>query len=406
MKRIIIAFFCCLIAQASFAAAPSNYYEPIKSEYANKWLSGSSTYNTSLSHDMSTGGYGNSSYHHQKGTYSNQYAIDLWAAREIYEHGALFCQVQIQGACQSNSHKYTWIDYYWRDSWKKECVKLCEQGYSGNQCQTYGEQVSCDNDYILKSMYSLIKYGDDDDEGSNRHTNDMDVLKYENEQEGKPSETQANHIILGITRKLSHGAFVTPIKINSKRQIHTTQTSQSSQASYYQECDITSVYSNGKETLLCQEGYVVNDAGTNCVQTEACKINMDKMCSGYSKSDYDETTHILKSKRTSTNCTSTGNGLQICHGFETCTYFECRDGYGLESTNSKKCIECSTDNNRGVKSNGVCDICSVGEIFNKSLKQCSSANLRQIPKSQMERHNGRECWMETSADEYRNCVLD
>ena len=402
MKKFIIAFCYCLITNISFAATPNNYYEPIKSEYATKWLSGSDTYTTTLSTDMSAGGYSSSTYHIQQGTIPFRYAIDLWVAKEIYEHGGKFCQIQIQPATPTNDNisGYTWIDYYWKNDW--ECAKLCEPGYSGDKCQTFGEQVSCDNDYILKSMYSLIT----SDGAQYCHTKDMYVLDFENQKDGTPNTANATHIILGITRKLSHGAFVTPTKINSKCQINTMQTSQLEQPSYYQECYIASVYSNGQETLLCQEGYEKNESGTNCIKTPECKINMDNMCSGYSKSDYNETTHKLLSKSKPTNCTPTGNGLQVCLGSQTCTYYECKDGYALENgSNNHKCIECETTAKQGITQDGVCDICGKGEFFNKTEKRCKTAT--PISKQQMITgpNDDKKCWLETSPKKYSNCVM-
>lgn len=403
LKKFIVAIFCCLITGTSFAAAPDTYFEPTLSEYATKWLAGGNTYSTPLHKDMASGGYGHLQHQlesRQQGTYSGQYAIDLWAAKEVYEHGAKICQVQIQAAGGGNNPFYTWIDYYWRDNW--QCAILCEPKYSGDKCQTYGAQVPCDEGIILQSGYSLIKYGDDDDKGKNRHTNTMQVLKYENEKDTKSFNGYATHTILGINKKGGHGAFVTPIEIKSGRMSNTYSNygnSYSSSNNY-----ILSVFSNGKETLLCQEGYVPNFSETDCVPTAECKINLDNMCDGFSKSEYNETTHILKSK-TLRDCSGSGN-IKVCRTTGTCTYFGCRDGYGLESTNSKKCIECSNTSTggRGIKSNGVCEICESGQMFSTFSKKCEDST--KITKDKMEKNKyGEECWMKTDSYEYKECVL-
>lgn len=427
LLKKIIAFFCCLVSCASFADAPSTYYEPSVSEYKNKWLSGGDTYSTPLNTEMASGGYPHLNSQlgkYDNGSYNLQGAISLYAAREIYEHGAKICQVQIQAANAKNNDTYTWIDYYWRDNndWESQCVKLCEPGYSGNKCETSNVQVSCDNDYIFKSTYSMIQYRDDDDEGENRHTEDMSVLKFTNQKDGTPSTKQAEHIILGVTTKLTHGAIVTPIKVtatrikNSSGGGQTTTYSNNSlgggstysnnslgggtQTTYTNISTISSAYSNGKITLLCQEGYVAS--GNKCVKTNECeKINMDKMCDGYNKDKYDESMHILKS-RSEQKCSD--GPIKICTTTGTCTYFECRDGLGAAPDDSTKCISCGSDIRSGITSGGVCKTCEKGEYYDKNASDfCSPA--MEINKSRMERYSGIDCWMKTDKSDYKNCVI-
>jgi len=428
LLKKIIAFFCCLVSCASFADAPSTYYEPsVSKEYASKWLSGSNTYSTPLNTEMASGGYPHLNSQlgkYDNGSYNLQGAISLYAAREIYEHGAKICQVQIQAANAKNNDTYTWIDYYWRDNndWESQCVKLCEPGYSGDKCETSDVQVSCDNDYIFKSTYSMIQYGDDDDEGENRHTEDMSVLKFTNQKDGTPSTKQAEHIILGVTTKLTHGAIVTPIKVTATRIKkpsgggQTTTYSNNSlgggstysnnslgggtQTTYTNISTISSAYSNGDPTLLCQEVA----SGNKCVKTEECeKINMDKMCDGYNKDKYDESMHILKS-RSEQKCSDSANTIQICKTTGTCTYFECRDGLGIDPDDSTKCISCGSDIRSGITSGGVCKTCEKGEYYNTSVKDCSPAAM-EINKSRMERYSGVDCWMKTDKSDYKNCVI-
>jgi len=389
LKKFFIAIFCCFIINISFAAVPDTDFEPKISDYATKWLTGGTTYSTKLNMEMASGGYSllqSQLDSKNNGTYNTQHAIYLWAAKEIYEHGAKICQVQIQA---SNVR----IDYYWRDNWK--CATLCEANYSGDQCQTYGEKAPCDEDIILQSEYALIKYGDDDDKDTNRHTDAMQVLKFENGTIVNSSSDYSTHVILGINKKMSHGAIVTPIEIQAISQTNTYSLNGSSYTTV--NTRITSVYSNGKETLLCQEGYIPNANNTNCVQTNECKINTNNMCDGYSKSEYTEDAYVLKAKKLQT-CSG-----KVCRTTGTCTYYECRDGYGLESPGSKKCINCS-NNGQGINNDGVCIQCTGEKRFILN-GECETAD-KEFSKSQMRQNSSsQQCWIEIDPDRYKECVI-
>lgn len=399
MKKFIISIIFCFIIGTCYSA-PSNYHEPQVSTSASKWLAGSDQFTTPLSTDMSQGGYSSPSYHLQSGTYSNQQAIDLWMARDVWEHGAIFCQIQIQAAVPiTGNANYTWIDYYWMDTWKTECAKLCEPGYSGEKCDTNDEQVVCDNDYLFKQMYSLINSNGDDAKDKRLHTEEVTVLNFKNENLNGQLH-QAQHIVLGINKRLSHGAIVSPIQITTTRTIDTIGSNNSTQTSQITYGKIQSVYSNGQETLLCQEGYVANKDKTNCVKAQGCEINMDNMCDGYNKSEYQESMHKLKS-RNEKQCS--GSGIQICRITGTCTYFECRDGYSRESENSTKCIQCETDIAHGTSTTGACLSCPTGQYFNTTTRQCAAA--QKFEKPQMEKNGNTECWSIRDRDKYKTCVI-
>lgn len=370
MKKVIIGIFCSLICATSYADGPSI------SNYANKWLDGyTGAYSTSLNTDAGTG------YSLLSSQISNGKGVIIYAARNIYEHGANICEVQIGTTTKE-------IEYYWKDSWP-ECVKLCEPGYSGIDCKDHDVQASCPSDYVLNSISALLV----ENLNNFKHTKDMEIL--DSVSSGTTNVKQED-IVLGVVKRLDHGALVSPVKITALAyNADTTLTT------------LTSVLSNNHTTLLCQEGYVAD--GDKCVTTNDCKINMDKMCEGFSKSDYDATSHVLKTKKLSnSDCQKTNNGnLKVCKTIgETCTYFECRDGYGFKESGSKKCIECNGSLKQGITIDGMCKICDSGDIFNKSTKSCTRAS-DIIAREQMRGNNSgtTQCWTLTDPDKYKTCVI-
>ncbi len=400
MKKIIVATICSFFVYQSFAGAPSGYTPPKKSINAATWIDNDDTYSTPLEAtlypDLSS-----QLNHNTAGSYSNTGAIGLWVARKIYENGAYICPVQIQGMNEKRSW-YTWIDYLWLDDgWN--CETLCKTGYSGAGCKDYDERVSCPNKKIFDGYipynYDLIKFTDNSNNGQKRiHTQDMEVLSFTNAT-GDTSETassEATHVVLGVTKMLDHGVMVAPIKIIGKREkVSETNINE------YKKSWITSAQSNGRDIILCQPGYAANTTNTNCVKTTECKINMDNMCEGYKKSDYDEDTQVLKIRNLKPEIDQSGGSIALKK--TSCTYFECKSGY-IKIKGDKGCTDCSTNARQGVNRKGQCEICKDSQVFDTKQQKCTDST--PLTKEQLKHGISRafDCWREMSSGDYSQCV--
>lgn len=397
MRKFIIAIICSFFVCRSFAGAPSGYSTPKKSTNAKTWIDNGNTYSTPLDAtlypDLSS-----QLNHNATGSYINTGAIGLWVARKIYENGAYICPVQIQGMNQKGSW-YTWIDYLWLDNgWN--CETLCKPGYSGDECNVHDERISCPNKKIFDGHipynYNLIKPADNSNNGQKRiHTQDMEVLNFTNAigDTFATALSEATHVVLGVTKMLDHGVMVAPIKIIGEREKVAEKNINKGKKSW-----IKSAQSNGQDIILCQPGYAANTDKTDCVKTTECKINMDNMCVGYKKNDYDEDSQVLKIKNLKPEINDTGHIV-----LKTCTYFECKPGY-IKSQNNKGCVDCSTNARQGVNKSGQCEICKGSQIFDVEQEKCT--NSIPLAKGQLEHgiNGDSECWMETGSDAYKKCV--
>lgn len=390
MRKIIIAMCGMCVICGAFAGEPDKYREPIPSGFADKWLDGySGAYSKSL---PTTGIYPNietqlkdkdNGHNSHNGTFADEGAIMLWAARNIYEHGAYICAVQIQSA-NKNGYKYAWFDYYWKSdssSWK--CKTMCESGWSGIECRDSTKQCAAGEWSAFGTVPGLIAKESGSDTGYKyRHTTEMEVLSFKNEKGGTSDAgvvRQTHHIVLGVVAHAENGVFVSPIKIIGERG--KTGGGISSW--------IESAASNNRLTLLCADGYIANNSNTGCVKNPSC-TGVDEWCDGY-KTGFKSDIH-----------------REIING--NCKEYRCvEDNYGFASDAKRdECIACDTAIRTGVNSAGLCEKCSTGQCFNASQKQCGGCT--EIPKLKIERgpnydSENRECWRKTNPDKFWGCVM-
>jgi len=398
MKKFIVAVCCMLTTTIAMGADPERYREPKISDFADQYLhSGSNTYTDSITslypklssqigkHTIVDGKL------MQNGTYGDEGAIIIWAARDIYEHGVRICPVQIQAA-HTALRQYTWLDYHWQDNWK--CRTFCHKGYSGDKCQDTAINCPVDDYGVKTGVYTLPELIDTkviNNPGDRfQHTKEMRVLSYSNEKKrdgGDDNGTrQANHVVLGVTENLDYGVRVSPIKIIGERDKVVSLTSIMSSW-------IVSAYSNGDSVLLCRDGYVKNATGDDCVLSQECKEQQqnnstewcpDNQGGSYKDIPYDAEQHKMLL-------------LWVTNQGNFCKYYRCAaDNYGFKSDKDHTCVPCETGKKSGIFV-GVCTECKVGQIFNDE-NGCVDAT-KSYDQEQM-----KECWLKTNAAEFADCV--
>ena len=358
MKKIIITLCGLLVANGAIAA--HDVQEP-KTVDVSPWWNDGSYYETEIKdfytnianrlHDDRPKAV------NRKGTWGDEDAIIIWAARDIYAHGAKFCPVQIQAA--NDTDKHIWLDYHWNEDdedWD-QCIVLCTAGYSGNGCAEYSGSTCFLNDIPL--AYSTPKDEDLLHEGDTyRKTKKMTVLSYENN-----DGVEATHVVLGIVGKPDQGRLIAPIKVIGKRDDSGNIKSW-----------VTFAKSNGRPTLLCKNGYIANNDGTECIQSNNC--NNNGWCGGY----------------------ETGFKSEIHYKFATsnnCNEYRCSaDNYGFDE--SKNCVPCETSLRQGVNNKGVCEKCGPNGIF---ITNGCKYDTRKISKYNME-----TCWKQKSLADFATCM--
>lgn len=350
MKKFIIAICGILIVGNAFAA-PDRYREPqqITDEaILNSWNLNSNVYGGVLSNSLYPDLGKQIGEDNRNGTRTDEGAIVLWVARDIYEHGANFCQTQIQAA-NKNGHKYVWLDYHWKNDWP--CRRLCEYGWSGSECNVH--KLECNPTYSNSTLFRPLKSTDllTSGEMTNRNTELMNVFKFVNEQDEVTDVTrQTNHILLGVTFAVENGAEVAPIKVIGERHRRNI----SGLASWIVSANYMNGYNN---RLLCQYGYKPNEQGTKCIIAPECSNSPDN--------------------NNSTNDDDTAS---------------CGTGKDYERY--------------GANTAGICLDCwekGKNKIYSKIKKQC--VNAHAYTKEQMFKNSNVQCWMKTNLSDFAACVL-
>ncbi len=401
MKKFFVALCGMFAFGTVFAAPPSNYYEPDNSakSYMSDWKV-SGNYNQSiddsfysnlngrkLSSWVCTNDSSGCKITHDSdgiaGTTNDEGAVVLDIAREIYKNGAKFCTTQIQAA-NRNGRQYVWLDYHSNNNYDASCKTYCKQGYDPEtNCDERLTEDSCDSIKTYPFLsHDVIRQGG----SSGRFTTEMQVFSFANETgAGASNEPAGNkftkHVVLGIIGKDSEdgvGIKVAPIEITGRRGGSPMQSW------------IYSVKHNNNITVLCPQGYALNSGV--CVKTSTCEAaeRLDNLCPSFS-TGYKEDEHELK----------------LVDG---CWEYRCKqDGYGFKSSTDKTCTQCVVSKGTGVKSNGECETCDVGQCFNRQEKQCD--NCRHNP-SKLELLRGpnyqtqnKQCWRKTNLHEFWGCVL-
>ncbi len=379
MRKIIIAICGIILASGAMGAeVPSWLPEPQKTQ-VSPWWKASNSFSTSITdfYPDVEAEFAKNENHVRHGTYDDEGAIIIWAARKIYDNGAEFCPVQIQAA-NKNGKYWVWLDYYWNnddDVWKN-CKTVCVKGYTGATCGVPGAEMCSVTGTPASQGGGLMGRGPTGyftglpkwtnlrseytsyyaETGTTyRHTTEMEVISYTSKYGTDDEDRKTDHVVLGVVGKVAHGIKVAPIKIVGQR----------SKTGGGIKSWISSAYSNESPVLLCYDGYVPNSDAT------ACECNNDNQssngwCSGWSEpTSYTENYKIYKDG--------------------TCQKYTCIDGYGLDE--NKTCIPCATTKTQGV--NG--EKCVEYTLYAKDLLDGM--------------HNVGKCWMKSSPSEYKNCVL-
>lgn len=333
---------------------------------------------------------------HAGGIYTNQISnanvtfsalgggINGLVAVNIYENGGYFCPVRISRDTNSVGTNSAFI-YSARDT--TNCKTICKPEYQGTECNTKTtNNTTCTATDYESFFQDTIKTLT----GFNRIVSQSMNIFGSGTNSGTSVQNGQTYYTdtLGIIDFVENGVVVAPIRFSISSAGAIARTSPNS-------------------TILCATGYIVDN--NKCVKSENCSTGTQEpnasdynACRGYNMDKYDATIHVLKTK-TQDNCTDAGI-INICHGSETCTYFECRDGYGTDPNDSTKCISCGSDIRSGTTSGGTCVTCPKGEYYDKTaFDYCSPAT--EISKSRMERHSGVDCWPKTDKSDYKDCVI-
>lgn len=311
---------------------------------------------------------------HQAGTcdaYTEGAGVAI-IATNIFDNGngAEFCARQIQ----AHSISYSWIDFYDTKDYNNSCFTFCKDGYYGTGCKSTTFSGCDDRDYT--NEFPDVKSADWLDI-TNTYCHDTSKLKTEdtpvfNYVIDKNNDSQV--YVLGVTSVKPHGIIVEPVQIVAKRGDN-------------KDAWIVSVKGNEQTRALCAAGYVPNSDNSDCVPGASCGSDTDKLnnlCAGFSKDNYKSDEHSL-----------------VYNNSGKCYNVRCQNHKGFSSEYNTTCVECPGAPLAYVNNDGVCDMCDRGQIpDNNTCKE----NMKSYDKSEMQAKGNKQCWMETKASEYSDCV--
>ena len=197
---------------------------------------------------------------------ADEYGIMLMVARETSEGGARFCPMAIN-AENRNKGKKTWTYYHGLSG---NCVWLCHEGFTGEQCNLRTENVkNCDSTMLKRSDYDNLTLPSRKDVPNiedfvpNFLANHHENCKAQDGQ-GFKTDTETDWIlIISDWLNSGHGAYVQVHEIRAR----------------WKNGDVTQVeatHSVGSKPVLgCKNGYKPNSAGTDCVpiKDDLCGIS-------------------------------------------------------------------------------------------------------------------------------------
>lgn len=387
MKKFIIAICGILmIGTAMCDDKPDRWLEPKKTDLTSWWDKGTN-YQTNITdfYPAVKNELSDDKPSTRHGTWDDEGAIIIWAAREIYEHGAKFCPVQIQAA-NENRETFVWLDYYWRNdtpAWKN-CTTVCVKGYTGSNCSITGhgacptktpkvyplqgkftnlpdwkslrrEIQNTNTDRYTGETYTTTNYVETGD--TYRKTESMTVISYQNGEGSEDSNRNATHIVLGAVNKVENGVMIAPIQIIGRR----TKTGGGLKSW------IRSAQSNGNGKLLCFDGYIPDSENKNCIKDPQCGTAGTNSTDNYADG----------SESTTASC---GTGKDY-------------ERYGANTAGI--CLDCWEEGKN--------------KIYSKIKKQC--VNAHAYSKKKMQYGQGDEsaevqfqCWLKIDPDEFCECV--
>lgn len=312
--------------------------------------------------------------------YDDEWAVQMLVAMKVTKTGAMFCPVQVEGKNKNKGN--AWTEYASAGS---NCVWLCKNGYTGEECATEAAAgTTCDPTKLQASNYSSIRRIAS---GANIEDS-VAMFGFNNNNSCGVHKKQEHDIILGVTRwtPSGHGAFVQQLVVRAER-------------SGWKHMDSwAAIYPAGgaPEILVCKNGYKPNAGSTDCEEINMNICAQAQACSGWSNAGFDEQVHVMMQP-----------------AGQSCYEFRCaQQGYAFQSTAERKCVECSSSMRDGAHPvSGLCIKCDIGKIFNSETGACDDADA--YSKTDMQYGKGRtkdntklaaQCWTIVAPEEYTVCV--
>ena len=316
-----------------------------------------------------------------RGTYSDEGAIVVNMARKFNDRGGLFCPTQIQFGNTNNQQKI-WVNLY-APTDAADCKWLCIDGYKGTDCAETdsGEDVGTTSLKLLKKGDVRLSGGSD-----YRISSTIDIFD-KSEHTSASSERGAWIHVLAILKYLDHGVLVGHLWVYGTRDWNGGSISSWVTRAHGET-------NNGRERILCDKGYKVNSAKTDC---ELINPNAapKTMCSGWTEDEY-------KAHQTEFEYKKVGG----------CYQYRCADrNKAFPTASSRTCVDCSTGVRGGADNDGVCQKCELGEYFDETDIKCkaatglSKAELQYGSSKAKSGNINNECWTKTSPYDYCKCVL-
>lgn len=316
--------------------------------------------------------------------YTDEWAVQMLMAVTIYESGARFCPIQIEGKNYNKGD--AWTEYVELDSSK--CLWLCRDGWTGDKCALPTSSVSsCDTSLLKAENYSSIKRA----ETGNNTKQKLDMFRWSVNPACGVHKTQEHNMILALKRWLpsGHGAVAQQMVVRAQRE------------GWKDMISWAAIYpaGNAPEIIVCKNGYKPNSSKTDCeeISSEICALALS--CPDWN-SGYDRTQHILKMRDGSS-----------------CYEYRCsQQGYAFKDAVNRSCTECVTGMRDGVSpKDGTCVKCDVGNVFDEkasgngycSVAQGYSKVDLQYGAGQTRNSNQdleQQCWTITTPNDYAECV--
>lgn len=412
-KALFVVLMCLWVIPSYVFASASSTWSTAYNTLNKSLVSGRDTDSKSTSRPTydagdfiiksSLAGLGNGSHEYDK-----IYAV---IAEKKFENGACLRPVQI--SC--------WADAGWKDdtshtrysaatSVASKCQVFCADGYYGDTCSKKpdgnSKETSPATGQWQGASFTFGSHsGNTSFESSLQGAMYLYAYKHYNNQEAD--------VVLGVTKFLPNGVKVAPVNVmcGSRRK----------KKDDHLFVKIKSEASG--EVLLCSEGYIPNDANTDCVVPP----ESEKVPGVVVQNDDGSHTKI-----TDTKTISLRDSLRAKPGFDEKIHeivntgktlaIACKNkSHGFVSADSLTCVECVTGTSKkaGVSKPsdgvgyGVCVKCKTGEIFDDKANRCQEA--KAISKNDMQYgQNSKtkaaavvtQCWTKTDdAAVYKDCVL-
>ncbi len=340
------------------------------------------------------------------GTYGDEWAVVALVAEQVVEHGGYFCPYQLQCA-NKHGNGGAWLRGFEPTGYSKsKCAWFCEKGYTGTNCGPQKSVLSGMNTPTntradgLFSGVTMKQSGKDKNDKISSVVFFRDSFSWSCKNKKKGSAECSNdvrkaYVMLGGVAFKEHGIVATPVYLECYAQTNTGN---------HSWVRTLGIFPDGKQELLCAEGYTPNSSETDCVLvteemlavTNALEETGLEFCSGWDESKFDSKIHTMD--------TST----------EDCARFWCTEsGKAFKAVGDTTCVDCATGIKGGQsKINGTCVKCETGQFFDKDSGECKSAAAYskmdlQYGKGKTKNSNmplENQCWTILTPEEYRKCV--